>query len=86
MLVLGRPDEDAVIGVGLDMLLQILGTLERLSTKVALMRLERNVNADVRGDVITLHGGGATRVPLAGQVEVVCALPADVLLAQVILN
>lgn len=85
MLILGRPDEDAVIGVGLDMLLEILGAFERLSAEVALMRLERNVNSNVRGDVITLDGGSATRVPLACEVQVVGALPSDVLLAQMIL-
>jgi hypothetical protein len=47
---------------------------------------QRNVNADVRGDVVTLDGGGATCAPLAGEVEVVGALAADMALAHVILE
>lgn len=86
MLVLRRPHQDAVVGMGLDVLLQILGTLERLAAEVALVGLERNVDADVRSNVITLDSGCPARVPLARQVEVVGALPADVLLAQVVLR
>lgn len=44
----------------LDVLLQILWSLESLSTEVALVWLEWDMYADVRGDVITLHGGCAT--------------------------
>jgi hypothetical protein len=43
----------------LDMLLQVLGTLERLATELTLVRLQRNVNTDVRGDVITLDCGSS---------------------------
>lgn len=71
--------------MGLDMLLQILGSLEGLATEVTLVRLERDVDADVRGDVVTLDGGGAAVAPLAGQVQVVCAFAADMALADVIL-
>jgi hypothetical protein len=41
------------------MLLQVLGTLERLATELTLVRLQRNVNTDVRGDVITLDCGSS---------------------------
>ena len=85
MLVLGRPDQDAVVGVGLDMLLEILRALEGLSAEVALVWLQRNVNTNVRGDVVTLDSCGTARVPLAGQVEVVGALPTDVPLTDVVL-
>lgn len=67
------------------MLLQVLRTLEGLSAEVALVRLERNVHADVRGDVIALYCCGPARVPLASQVEVVGALPADMALTDVVL-
>jgi hypothetical protein len=70
----------------LDMLLQILRALEGLAAELALMRLERNVNADVRSDVVTLDSGGAARVPLAGEVEVVGALAANVALTDVLLE
>lgn len=85
MLVLRGPDEDTVIGVGLDVLFQILRPLEGLAAEVALVRLQGDVDPDVRGDVVTLHSRGAARVPLARQVEVVGALPAYVLLAEMVL-
>jgi len=67
-------------------LLEILWTLERFATEVALVRLQRHMNSDVRGNVITLDGGGATCAPLTGQVEVVGTLATDVALAYVILD
>ena len=56
----------------LDVLLQILWSLESLSTEITLVRLQWNVNTNVRGDVITLNSGGTTSVPTTGQIEVVC--------------
>ena len=85
MLVLGRPDQYAIVGVGLDVLLEILRTLERLSAEVALVWLQGNVNTNVRGDVVALDRCGAARVPLASQVEVVGALPPNVPLTNVVL-
>lgn len=67
------------------MLLQVLRALERLAAELTLVRLERDVDADVRGDVVTLHGGCPAGVPLTGQVEVVGALAADMALADVLL-
>jgi hypothetical protein len=72
--------------VGLHVLLEILWTLERFATEVALVRLQRHMNSDVRGNVVTLDGGCATCTPLTGQVEVVGALATDVALAYVILD
>lgn len=71
--------------MGLDVLLQVLWTLEGLPTEVALVRLQRNVHADVRGDMVALHGSSPARVPLASQVEVVGALPANMTLTDVVL-
>ena len=68
------------------MLLEILRALERFATEVALVRLQGYVNSDVRGDVVTLDGGGATCSPLTGQVEVVGALAADVAFAYMVLD
>lgn len=70
----------------LDVLLQILGTLEGLSTEVTFVRLEWDMDSDVRGDVITLHGGGTALIPTTGEIEVVCALATNVLLANVFLG
>lgn len=68
------------------MLLQILRALECFATEITLVRLQGYVNANVRSDVVTLDGGGATCAPLAGQVEVVGALATDVAFADVILG
>lgn len=75
-----------VVGMGLDMLLQILGTLESLATEVALVRLERHMDPDVRGYVVTLDGGSVASTPLASQVQVVSALASNMALADVFLR
>jgi len=54
-----RAEEHRVIGVSLDVLLEILRSLESLATEVALMRLEGNVDTNMRCDVIALDGGDA---------------------------
>lgn len=85
-LVGGGSDENRVVGMRLDMLLEILRTLEGLAAEVALVGLQGHVDPDVRGDVIALDGGGPALVPLAGEVQVVGALAANVLLADVIVE
>lgn len=86
VLVLGGPThQNRVVGMSLNMLLEILRALEALSAEIALVRLEGNVNTDMRSDVIALHRGGAARVPLACEVQVVGALATNVLLANVFL-
>jgi hypothetical protein len=72
--------------MGLHVLLQILGALESLATEVALVRLQGNVNSNVRRNVITLDSGGAAIAPLAGEVQVVGALAADMALTDVVLS
>lgn len=83
MLVWGSK-ENRVVGVGLDVLLQVLRTLEGLSTEVTFVRFERDVDSNVGGDMITLDSGGTAGVPATGEVQVVGALSADVLLADVV--
>jgi hypothetical protein len=83
---LWRTQENRVIGVSLDVLLEILRTLESFTAKVALMRLQWYVNADMRGNVITLDSGGAAVAPLARQIQVVGALAADMALTDVVLG
>jgi hypothetical protein len=85
-LVLGRADEYRVIGMGLDVLLQVLGTLERLSAVVAFVRLQRDVDTDVRGDMITLHRGSSAAVPLARQIEIVGAFTANMTFTDVLVK
>lgn len=81
-----RVGEDAVVRVCLYVFLEILRALECLSTKVTFVRLERDVDSNVRGDVVALDGGGPAGTPLTGEVEVVGALAADMSLADVILK
>jgi hypothetical protein len=50
------------------------------------VRLQGNVNTDVRGDVITLDCGSSARVPLASQVQIVCALAANMALTDVLVE
>ena len=88
-LVLGRARvraQDRVVGVRLDVLLQVLGTLERLAAEVALVGLQGHVDANVRRDVVALDRRRAARIPLARQIQVVGALPAHVTLADVVLE
>lgn len=87
ILILGRPpDKYRVIGMRLDVLLQVLGALEGLATEVALVRLQRNMDANMRRDVVALDSCGAARVPLAGQIQVVGALSAHMSLADMIVE
>lgn len=64
------------------MLLQILRTLELLAAGLAFVRLERDVNAEMRGDVVTLHSSYPTATPSTSEVEVVGRLAANMLIAQ----
>jgi hypothetical protein len=83
---LGRAKQDRVISVRLDMLFEILGTLERLAAEVAFVRLQRNMNTNVRSNVITLDRGGTAVAPLTGQVQIVGALAANVTFTDVIVE
>lgn len=74
-----------VISMSLDMLLQILWTLKGLATEIALMRLERHMHTNVRGDVVALDSGSIARPPLASQVQVIGTLATDMALANVFL-
>lgn len=69
----------------LDMLLEILRTLKRFSTEVTLMWLQRNVNTDMRRDVVAFDGGGPALVPATSEVQVVGTLSTDMLLTDVFL-
>ena len=71
--------------MGLDMFLQILRALESFATKVALVRLERNMDTDVRGDVVAFNGGSVALAPCTGQIEVVSRLAANMAFADMLL-
>jgi hypothetical protein len=74
-----------ILGVRLDMFLQVLWTLEGFSAEVTCMGLQRDVDANVGGNVITLDGSGATAAPLAGEVEVVRGFASDMSLTDMLL-
>ena len=72
--------------MSLDMLLQVLRALEGLAAKVTLVWLEGHMDTDMRGDMVSLDGGRTTTTPLAGQIEVVGALTANMALAHMFLH
>jgi hypothetical protein len=68
-----------------DVFLQVLRTFEGFPTEFAFVRLEGNVDSDVRGNVVTFDSRSATGSPLAGEVQVVRALTTDMALADMVL-
>jgi hypothetical protein len=71
--------------MGLDVLLEILGPFECFATEVALVRLQRYVNTNVRSDVVTFHSSRAAVTPLTSQVQVVGTLAANMTLTDMVL-
>ena len=69
-----------------DVLLQVLRSFESFAAKVTFVRLERNVNTNMRSDMIALHGGCSAVAPLTRQVEIICALAANMPVTNMILN
>jgi len=69
-----RAHDDAVISMCLDVLLEILGTLESLATELALVRLQGHMDSDVGGNMIALDCGGTALTPCAGEIEVISRL------------
>jgi hypothetical protein len=82
----GGADGNIVVGMRLDMLLQVLRALELLAAELAFVGLEGDVHANVRGDVVALDGLGVAAVPRTDEVEVIGALAADVVLADMLLR
>lgn len=82
----GALKDDRVISMGLDMLLQVLRTLERLATEVAAVRFQWNVDTDVRSNMIPFDHMDATVAPHALEIQVVGALATDVIFADMILD
>lgn len=82
---LWRAEQHGIIGVSLDVFLQILGAFESFTAEVALVRLQGNVNTNMRSNVITLNRGSTAVAPLASEIQVVGALAANMALANVVL-
>ena len=74
-----------IIGVCLDVFLEILRTLEGLAAEIAAMRLQRDVDANVRGDVVAFDDLDAAGAPRTLQIEVVGAFATDMILTDVLL-
>lgn len=72
--------------MGLDVLLQVLRTLEGFAAKIAFVRFQRHMDSDVRRDVVAFDGGGPATAPLAGQVEIIRALATDMAFAHMFLQ
>ena len=72
--------------MGLDVLLQILRPLEGLAAKIAPMRLQRYMNADVRRDVVAFHNSDATGAPGTSEVKIIGTFTTDVALANMFLS
>jgi hypothetical protein len=69
----------------LDMLLEVLRTLERLATEITLVWLEGHMNSDMRGDVVAFDGCDPTLRPLTLQVQIIGAFSANMFLADMFL-
>jgi hypothetical protein len=67
------------------MFLQILWSFKGLLAKVAFMRLERYMHANMRSDVIAFHGGCSTGSPSTGQIQIVCGFPTNVSFTNMVL-
>ena len=72
--------------MGLDMLLQILRSLESFAAEVTLVWFKGHVNTDVGCDMITLDCGGVAGTPLAGQIEVVGTFTSNMSLTNMLLS
>lgn len=79
-------EKHRIVSVSFDMLLQILRALERLAAEVAPMRLQRHVDANVRGNMVTLDDRDVAVGPSTFQVEIVRAFTTDVNFANMVLE
>lgn len=70
----------------LDMFLEILWSLESLSTELTLVWLQWNVDSNVRSNVVPLHSCSSTLSPRAGEVQVIGTLTADMAFTDVLLK
>lgn len=81
VVLLGSTEKNRVICVCLDMLLQVLGTLERFTTEVTLVRFKGNVHTNMRSNVVTLYSSCTAVGPTTGKVEIVGGLSANMFFA-----
>lgn len=80
-----RDHQLALLRAYLDMLLQVLGALEGLSTEATLVRLEWDVDSNVGGNVVALDRASVAPLPATDEIQVVSALPSDMSLTEMLL-
>lgn len=68
-----RAKKDRIIGMGLDVFLEILRAFESFAAKIASVWFQRNVNANVRSNVVAFYYSNVAVGPTTLQVEVVGA-------------
>jgi hypothetical protein len=85
-MLIRRSNQHGVIRVSLDVLLQVLGSLEALAAEIALVWLQGHMNADMRCNVVALDRSRPALIPLTGQVQVVGALSTNVFLADMLIE
>lgn len=67
-------------------LFEILWALERFLAYLADMRLQRSVYSKMTCNVITFGTGSSTILPFASETKIICALSADVVIAEMIVK
>jgi len=82
----GALQENGVVSMCLYMLLEILRSLEGLATELASMRLQGDVDTDVRGDVVALYNSDTTVTPGTGQIQVISTLATNMTLTDMVLS
>jgi hypothetical protein len=75
-----------LFSVNFFVLLEILGSLEGLSTDFACMGFERRMNSEMTSDMVALRTGGCAVFPFASEAEVIGALPAYVIAAEMVVE
>jgi hypothetical protein len=78
--------QDCVFGMCFDVFLQILGPLERFTTELTSVGFQRNMDANVRCNVIALDHGDGAIAPGTGKVQIVGALATNVGIANMVLS
>lgn len=80
-----RAHKHRVFGMCLYMLFQILRPFEGLSTKLTAMWFQRDMDANVRGNMVTFDNPYLTIAPCTDEIQVVRAFTPDVSITYVIL-
>ena len=68
------------------MFLEVLRALEGLSTEFAPMRLQGNVNPNMRCDMVAFYNCDVAVTPRTLKIEIICALATDMTIADMLLS